>query len=242
MAAARSGRRGIAAVTLDATGTLFRPREAIGTTYLKHVVAVCGPPPAPASGSYEAEITAAFKHSFRAELAASPNFGRVDSAATAQPWWGRVIFATFPPALQAHVGSRKDELLATLYSHYATRAAWEVFDDVHPALRSLQERGVPMGVVSNFDERLESILETLDLRGYFDFVLTSWDHGVAKPDASIFHRAAELHGITDVDGRGMLHIGDDATNDLFGARAAGYSGGLVDRSRQVTLTQLLQEH
>ncbi|OQR99952.1 hypothetical protein ACHHYP_03764 [Achlya hypogyna] len=129
------------------------------------------------------------------------------------------------------------ELVQTLYEFYSTRAAWEVFDEVHEVLRTLQDEGVPMGVVSNFDERLEGILETLDLRGYFDFVLTSWDHGSPKPAASIFHAAAALHGVAEK--AAMVHVGDDETNDVAGPVAAGYTGRLLSRKLGGSLATLL---
>lgn len=87
-----------------------------------------------------------------------------------------------------------------------------------------------MGVISNFDQRLESILKDTEIRQYFAFVLTSYDFGVEKPSLPIFEEALRLgkrnreKAILPCE---AMHIGDQVDNDYFGAKTAGWSAALI---------------
>ena len=47
-----------------------------------------------------------------------------------------------------------------LYSEFCGAGCWEVYADVPPTLTALKERGMTLGVVSNFDERLGTLLQS----------------------------------------------------------------------------------
>ena len=49
-----------------------------------------------------------------------------------------------------------------------------------------------LGVVSNFDDRLERTLLAHRLRHYFDFIVTSVSARSEKPEAAIFHTALHI--------------------------------------------------
>ena len=70
-------------------------------------------------------------------------------------------------------------------------------------------------------------IETLrDQPSHFDAFAISHETGCTKPASEIFQRAAaEL----DVPPGRILHVGDSATEDVSGARAAGISATLLDR-------------
>ncbi|KAF0692913.1 Aste57867_16061 [Aphanomyces stellatus] len=219
---------GIQRITLDATGTLFRPRRTIGDVYMEHFRATM-----PSMGSFlvddDAAISSkAFGHAFKKHMEASPNFGAA-TALSAKGWWGRVIVDTFPDEMKRHMlahPTQTETLVDALYAHYARGHAWEVFPDVRPALHALAKARVPVGVISNFDDRLETILRDLDLLDALDFVVTSYAHGEMKPRPSIFHVATSTWTCpTDA----VLHVGDDAVNDYAGATAAGFHARLLCR-------------
>jgi putative hydrolase of the HAD superfamily len=80
--------------------------------------------------------------------------------------------------------------------------------------------------VSNFDDRLLPLLAALGISERVDAVVPSSLAGSAKPDARIFHAAlARL----DVLPAAALHVGDDPSRDVTGARRAGLRAALVDR-------------
>jgi putative hydrolase of the HAD superfamily len=94
-----------------------------------------------------------------------------------------------------------------------------LFPDVIAALESLSDRGVPMGIVSNFDGRLVRICEGLRLVPFFETVMMSARAGYAKPDARIFRAALETLGVATA--AEALHVGDSVEEDVRGAQAAG---------------------
>ena len=113
-----------------------------------------------------------------------------------------------------------------IYEHFATAAPWRLFEDVVPALAALKARGLKLGIISNWDERLRPLLRKLRLDVYFDAFAISHETGCTKPAPGIFQRAvAELA----VPPACVLHIGDSADEDVAGARAAGISSSLLDR-------------
>lgn len=117
-------------------------------------------------------------------------------------------------------------LAAELWSRFARADSWEVYPEVEEVLRDLHGAGVRLGVVSNWDERLPRLLNALGF-SCFDAVVYSSALGVAKPSPAIFSSALDQLGA--VAGH-ALHVGDSQINDVEGARAAGMSALLVDRS------------
>jgi putative hydrolase of the HAD superfamily len=105
-----------------------------------------------------------------------------------------------------------------LYARFALANCWRVFDDALPAITRLKGRGLRLGVVSNWDERLEPILVNTGLRRHFEVVIVSINEGVRKPDASIFLEAARQ---LDSPASGVLHVGDSFEEDYQGAKRAG---------------------
>ena len=109
------------------------------------------------------------------------------------------------------------------------------FDDAIPALDSLDSLGVRLVCVSNWDCSLGDVLAACGLADRLDAVITSAEVGVRKPDPAIFEHAAELLGCQPRD---MMHVGDTPEEDLAGARAAGMSALLIDRSGGADIASL----
>lgn len=104
---------------------------------------------------------------------------------------------------------------------YAERMRVELFDDVLPALTALAAR-FPIVAVSNGNAHVGRV----GLGAFFVDSLSASDFGVAKPDARIFHAAADRAG---VPAQHMLHVGDDAALDVLGALGAGMQTVWVNR-------------
>ena len=90
----------------------------------------------------------------------------------------------------------------------------------------MKKSGVTLGVISNWDSRLHTILKNTDLAGYFDFILASAEVGSAKPDKKIFIEALRKSGVSSHE---ACHIGDDLHADVQGANNAGIDAILMDR-------------
>lgn len=115
---------------------------------------------------------------------------------------------------------------AELFDRFARADAWEVYADVFPTLETLVERGLRLGVVSNWDHRLPKLLERLGLHVFFDAVVYSSACGVEKPHPLIFEQCLRR---LDVEARCGVHVGDQGLEDVEGARGAGMRAVRIDR-------------
>jgi putative hydrolase of the HAD superfamily len=104
--------------------------------------------------------------------------------------------------------------------------AFRLYDDVAPALAALQTAGLRLAVVSNWDISLVPVLERLGVADRFEAVVHSAGVGASKPDPKLFEAALEQLGLP---ADAVLHVGDDAVNDIQGAARAGIRAILVDR-------------
>lgn len=100
-----------------------------------------------------------------------------------------------------------------------------VVPEAPAALARLAARDIPLGVISNWDDTLEPILERKGLLRYFRVVVASTVLGSAKPARAIFDHALASLG---VPASGAWHVGDDPTADALGALQAGLSAVLLD--------------
>jgi putative hydrolase of the HAD superfamily len=113
-----------------------------------------------------------------------------------------------------------------VYDAFGDATRWRAYEDVAPAFRRLRDRGVKVGILSNWDSRLEGILEDLGLGALVDAVVSSAAVGLHKPDPRIFEMACARLGV--VPGL-CAHVGDHYYADVVGARAIGMRPVLIDR-------------
>ena len=102
---------------------------------------------------------------------------------------------------------------------------FRVFPEARRVLEKLHARGVSMGVVSNWDYELPEILENLDLKKYFSFVLSSAEVGSAKPAPQIFERAWQLARAIrpQLQSDDCIYIGDNLEKDVEPAQRIGWT-------------------
>ncbi|MEZ5460870.1 HAD family hydrolase [Dokdonella sp.] len=98
----------------------------------------------------------------------------------------------------------------------------DCYADTAPALASMAAQ-VPLISISNGTADLALI----GLHEHFRFSVSAGEMGVAKPDAGIFVHACERLGIAPEH---VLHVGDDPTADVAGARAAGMRTAWINRN------------
>jgi putative hydrolase of the HAD superfamily len=109
-----------------------------------------------------------------------------------------------------------------------------LFDDVAPVLDGLKKNGLALGMVSNVDSDMSSEFERLGLTALLDVIVTSSDAGVGKPDPGIFREALRRAGVAP---GAATFVGDQYQVDVVGARGAGLTGILLDRTdhyREIT--------
>ena len=98
-----------------------------------------------------------------------------------------------------------------LYSYFSSADAYMLHSDVLPCLRRLSSPNVTMGVISDFDERLEGILKGLGIASYFRFIVQSFVEGYSKPSNELWQAAITRAGKVDEG----FHVGDDPQKDAF---------------------------
>ena len=210
----------IRAVFFDAAGTLFKPARRVGESY------------AIAAQKYgldvaPSELTERFHFCFEASPPlAFPGATATQLAALERDWWRSLVRRVFEPWGRFE---RFDACFVDLFEYFAQATAWTLYPEVAATLAALQERGLILDVISNFDSRLHRILAGLGIAERFDEVFVSSAIGHAKPDPEIFRAALQNHGL---DADQAAHIGDSETKDVCGASAVGLKAILVDRSRQ----------
>lgn len=175
----------------------------------------------------------------------------------------QVIRSTLTPFLQPSTPLPKG-LIPDLLNHFSSSRGYNLHADVLPFFQELGKArthpdcndalsSLSVGIISNSDDRVSSILSSLGLRvgsrrygispepwnlagqdrNDIDFVTLSYDVGVEKPDPKIFDAARELGAIgSDLEPGECLHVGDDFVKDVGAAEAAGWKSLRVDRSTQ----------
>lgn len=201
-------------ITFDVTNTIIRVLGNVGQTYSS------------VAGMYGNVVDAtkleiSFKEVYKNYNKLYPNFG-VNNGITPFKWWSNVVIDSFKD-----VGSNDqhlEQIAKHLYVMFSTSKGWEVMPGAESTLKELKQKGVKLGAISNFDDRLDKILTQLALRHYFDFVLASAVVKIAKPDAGIFEMGFKMANVKPEE---ALHVGDNVETDFLGARNAGCRGVLL---------------
>jgi putative hydrolase of the HAD superfamily len=208
-------------IFLDAVGTLFGIQGSVGEVY--------GAFARQAGVDVAPEILdRAFIQSFKASPPLA--FPGVDAAKIPEleyQWWYAIASATFNGAGVLDRFADFNTAFGQLYDYFATEAPWYVYPDVLPALEHWQQKGIQLGIVSNFDSRIYSVIERLQLDDFFSSITISSQIGASKPENRIFTAALQKHHCSTQE---AWHIGDSLQEDYYGAKAAGLKPFLIERS------------
>src|SRR5574337_513793 len=162
----------IRVVFFDAADTLFHVHGSVAEIYLRHAVE-CGFSQKPDS---LVAIKQAFSRAFRE--APPPVFPAAEPARIKQSerlWWFDIVHQVFR-------AFEEPEL-------------WRLFPETASTLVRLKERDLELGIISNFDSRLFTVMRGLGIADAFDTVTISSLAQAAKPAAQIFHVALEKHAV-----------------------------------------------
>ncbi|MFC9927503.1 HAD family hydrolase [Streptomyces sp. NPDC127190] len=111
-----------------------------------------------------------------------------------------------------------------LYERHMSPSAWTPYPDAGKVLRTLRERGIGVGVVSNIAWDLRPVFREHGLDAYVNAYVLSYEYGVQKPDPRLFSAACAA---LDADPRQVLMVGDNRPAD-GGATALGCRVHFVD--------------
>jgi putative hydrolase of the HAD superfamily len=148
---------------------------------------------------------------------------------SSHPKGSRGLWFEFIDRVCEHLGGPRPSPFAKaeLFQKFAGPEPWELYDDVLEILQTLQQKGIRLVVISNWDDRLPELLEGLGLAEFFEAVIYSAGVGVEKPFPAIFERAMSELGLPAEQ---VLHVGDRVREDVEGARGVGMQAIHLDRT------------
>ena len=202
----------IKAILFDLVGTLIYPKDPVGYVY------------ANVAGSFGfktdyRKLEQAFLDVMQNEP--SPKGGEIEE----KKWWKNIVAKTFL-ACEYDLKDKFDDIFEVLFKEFTRKSAWAIYTDVIPTIEMLRAKSLKMGLISNFDSRLEIILKELDLDKYFDCLAYSGKVGYSKPDPRIFQFTLEKLNVLSEE---TLYVGDSVNNDYYPALGVGINAVLLDR-------------
>ena len=161
------------------------------------------------------------------------------------------VYSYYPKAILAEAGIEVPQELPFKIVKIAFQqfkgVTFALFDDVLSTLKRLKEQGFILGLLTNLSKDVDSICHRLGLEPYLDFIVSSGEVGVDKPDPRFFQAALKQAA---VEPREAVHVGDQYKIDVEGARGVGITPILIDRydlypevsdcPRIISLTELAQ--
>ncbi|MBI4328433.1 MAG: HAD family hydrolase [Chloroflexi bacterium] len=153
---------------------------------------------------------------------------------------GRQPIADRPPTEQQEFFARYEQLLLARAGVQVERETGHrvfqasrsynqglaLFDDVLPTLKTLRRSRLALGLLSNLNDDLGRIARELGIAPYLGFTITSQEAGATKPNPPIFLAAL---GRAKARPHEAVHVGDQYSSDVVGAKGVGIHPVLLDR-------------
>jgi putative hydrolase of the HAD superfamily len=207
----------VRAVFFDAIGTLLFPQpsaiEVYGSVAARRGLQL-------SSG----EIRSRFIAAYQTEETADKSANWITSEAREESRWQQIVGATLKGVADPDACFREH------FDHFARPDAWSVNADAAFVLARLRERGLVLGIGSNYDSRLLSVLDGIPvLSPLRDRVAISAAIGLRKPARGFFREIVRRAGCEPGE---VLFVGDDYGNDYQGAINAGLKAILLDPAKR----------
>ena len=145
-----------------------------------------------------------------------------DEAETSQVWIGMYSLL----CRELGIEDEAERIALRVYDEFGRADRWRAYDDVIPAFRRLRDRGLAIGLISNWDKRLTGLMDGMGIAPLLDTIVSSAEVGLHKPDPRIFELACGRLGVRPDE---SAHVGDHQYADVLGARAVGMLPILIDR-------------
>lgn len=131
------------------------------------------------------------------------------------------FYLKFNHELLLSLGIEPNEQLLDEIFTACTYLDWERFEDTH----FLADVNLPIGVLSNFNNNLTSLLNGL-FGDIFSNIIVSEDVKARKPDTVFYEHAIQLIGLAPEE---ILYVGDSVKLDIIPANKLGLNTLLIDR-------------
>jgi putative hydrolase of the HAD superfamily len=204
----------VRAIFFDAVGTLIHPHPGAAEVYWnigrKH-----------GSRHDLDQIARRFRAAFQKEEEADRSAGWRTSEDRERRRWRNIVAQVLDDV------NDPEACFAELYEHFSHPQAWRLEPEAATVMPELARRGYVLGMASNYDHRLPSVIAGMPGLSRLQHVVISSEVGWRKPAPAFF---AALSATTRLAAAQILYVGDDPENDYQGAMDAGLQGLLLDRA------------
>jgi len=211
----------IRAVFFDVVGTVLFPDPSAPTVYTE----------AARRSGLDLSVTDArvrFIQAYNMQEEVDRNAGWITSEEREHNRWWSIVAATLRGA------SDLDGCFRELFLHFANPSSWRLGSDVESIISEIVERGIIVGLGSNYDSRLWSVLAGFpELAPLKERTVISSIVGFRKPGVEFFRAVVRKAGCEPGE---VLFVGDDLANDYSGALAAGLEAVLLDENHRSSIT------
>jgi len=145
-----------------------------------------------------------------------------DESETSQVWIGMYSLL----CRELGIEDEAEHIALRVYDEFGRSDRWRAYDDVVPAFHRLRDRGLALGLISNWDKRLTGLMGGMGIAPLLDTIVSSAEVGLHKPDPRIFELACQRLGVRPDE---CAHVGDHQYADVLGARSVGMLPILIDR-------------
>jgi putative hydrolase of the HAD superfamily len=204
--------QGVRAVVFDGVGTLIHPHPPAPIVY------------ADIGKSFGSKLTVqAIADRFQTAFKQEEEIDRVNENRTSElreiERWRRIVSVVLDDVEDT------EACFQQLFEHFARSESWSCDPDAGEVLEFLAGQGYRLGIASNYDRRLRSVIAGLPSLQLLRHQIISSEVGWRKPALQFF---AALCGTLGVQPQQSLYIGDDPVNDFAGATAAGLQALVFD--------------
>ncbi|SFI26716.1 HAD family hydrolase [Planctomicrobium piriforme] len=190
----------IRCVAFDAVGTLIHAEPSVSQAYQQ------------VARKYGADVPLpVLRERFLQSMSSRPMSAQT-SEATELAFWQATV--------QDVIGTVTDPeaCFQELYDHFGDPHSWRLDPDGAAALATLAKQGIQVCIASNFDERLQRVVNGMPELGVVSQVLISSQVGWRKPHPRFFEA---LQQAVNVPPSQILMVGDDVNLDVVPARQLG---------------------
>lgn len=121
----------------------------------------------------------------------------------------------------------KKELFENVFKKSPPRSKWVAYEETIPFLKEMKERGVRLGLLTNWGLDARATLDDVGITEYFESIVVSSEIGAEKPDPKGFLESLRQ---LDINPDEAIYVGDNFYDDVVGANGVGMKAALINRS------------
>ncbi|MBE7410560.1 MAG: HAD-IA family hydrolase [Leptospiraceae bacterium] len=115
--------------------------------------------------------------------------------------------------------------------------SWAIDETFFNLKEFSDKKNIQLGIISNWDIRLRSLLKNMNLLKYFTHIVISSEFGYEKPSEKIFIEGEKL---AQVSPKNLIYVGDKPELDYFPPRKLGWNTFLISSNNDPDLETLRQ--